>query len=86
MRVGIGLSRRTKESAELAVDITNVRWIEMTIDVEICRSSMHSPAHGVGQLAEGIEIVRVEESNAVVERKWLSRFYLGANLIQYRIV
>ena len=86
VRVSIRLARRAKEAAELAVHITNVCRIEMTIDVEVCRPSMHSPTHGVRQLAKRVEIVRIEERNAVIERKLLSGLYLGANVIQFSIV
>ena len=48
VRVSIGLTRRAKEAAELAINVANVRRIEMAIDVEVSRASVLLPPHRVG--------------------------------------
>ena len=48
VRVSIRLARRAKEAAELAVNVANIRRIEMTIDVEVSRAAVFLPPHRVG--------------------------------------
>src|SRR5436853_7108714 len=44
VRVSVRLTRRAEETAELAVYITDIRRIEMTIDVEVGRAALLVPA------------------------------------------
>ena len=60
VRVSVWLTRRAKEAAELAVNITNIRGIEMAIDVEVSRAAVSLPPHRVGQFAQRIQIGCVE--------------------------
>src|SRR5712671_5306452 len=69
MSVGVGLARRAKETAELTVDIADVRRIEMTIDVEVRSPSMFPAPHCIGKFTQGVEIICGKESYAVFERK-----------------
>jgi hypothetical protein len=67
VRVSVRLPRRAKEAAELAVDITDVRRIEVTIDVEVGRAAMLSAAHSVRQLAERVQVISIEEGEAILK-------------------
>ena len=40
MRVGVGLPRSSKESAEFAVGITDVSWIQVPVDIEVRYATM----------------------------------------------
>src|SRR6185503_20697610 len=55
--VSVGLSRRAIETAKFAIGVTDIRRIEMSIDVEIGRAAMSSSSHDVGQLSESGKIV-----------------------------
>ena len=81
VRVGIGLARSAKEAAEFAVDIANVRRIEMTIDIEISRAAMLLSTNSVREFTKRIQISCIEECNAVLERESLSGRYLARNLV-----
>ena len=67
VRVSVRLSRRAEETAELAIDITDVRRIEVAIDVEVARAAMLLPAHRVRQFAERVQVVGVEKRDAVIK-------------------
>jgi hypothetical protein len=55
--VGIGFSWGPEESAELAICVTNVCWIEVTVHVEVGYATVPaSPIH-VRKLAERWKIV-----------------------------
>src|SRR5437588_12834243 len=60
VRVSVRLARRAIEAAELAVDVTNIRRIEMPIDVEVSGAPVLLTAHRVGEFAQRIQIVGVE--------------------------
>ncbi len=68
VRIGVGLARRAKETAKLAINVANVRRIEMTIDVEVSRAPVFRSPDSVGKFAQRVEILGAEEGNAVVER------------------
>ena len=57
VRVGIRLARRAKEAAEFAIDVTDIRRIEMTIDIEISRASVLSSTNCISEFAQPIQIV-----------------------------
>ena len=84
--VGVGLARRAKETTELAIDITDIRRIEMSIDVEVRRPAMLLSPHGVGKFAERVEIVGAEEGHAVFEREALAAIYFPAKLVKLGVV
>ena len=52
MRVGVGLSRRAIKAAKLAVGVTNIRRIEVPIDVEISGAAVLAAANAVGEFAQ----------------------------------
>ncbi len=54
MRVSVRLTRGAVEPAKLAVNVADVRRIEMPVDVEISRAAMFLPADGVGEFAQGV--------------------------------
>ncbi len=82
MRVGVGLARRAKETAELAIDITDVRRIEVTIDIEVSRAPMFLSPHVVGKLTQCVEIVCGEKGDAVCEREAFAGFDLRRNFVE----
>src|SRR5437870_1260899 len=86
MGVSIGLARRPKESAEFAVDVANIRGIEVAIDVEVSRAPMPAATNCVGKFAEPVEIIGGIKSQAVFERKPLAGFDSAGNLIQSCVV
>src|SRR6267378_1834146 len=79
VRIGVGLARRAKETAKLAINITDVRRIEMTIDVEVSRAPVFRSPDGVGKFAQCVEIVCGEQSNAVFEGKAFAVIYFHAD-------
>jgi hypothetical protein len=65
--IGIGFSWRPEESAELAIRVTNVCWIQVTVHVEVGYSTVPaSPIH-VGKLAERWKIVGGEKIYTISE-------------------
>ena len=82
VRIGVGLSRRAKEATELTINIADVRWIEMTIDVEVSRAPVLRSPDGVGKFAQRVEIVGGEQSNAVFQGKAFAIIYFRANLVK----
>src|SRR6185369_14668634 len=50
--VSVGLPRCAVETAKLAISVTDVCRIEMSIDVEVGRAAMSLASHDVGQLPE----------------------------------
>ena len=81
VRVGIRLARRAKEAAKFTVDVTDIRGIEMTIDIEISRASVPLPANSIGEFTERVKVSCIEERNALLESESLSAPYLAANLV-----
>ena len=69
VRVGIGLPWRPKEAAEFTIDVTDVRRIEMPIDIEISRASVLLPTNRIGEFAERVKVIRIKERNAILERE-----------------
>ena len=69
VRVRTRLARCPKESAELAVNVTDVRRIEVTIDIEISRASVLLPTNRIGEFAERVKVIRIKERNAILERE-----------------
>src|SRR5438034_2248909 len=55
--IGIRLPRRTVKPAELAVGITNIRGIEMPINIEICHATMFSASNAIGECAQPGQVV-----------------------------
>src|SRR5712691_1107282 len=86
MRVSVRLARGAVEPAKLAVNVADVRRIEMPVDVEISRAAMLLPADGVGEFAQGVEIVRREKRYAVFKRQARAAFYFGADFVQFLVV
>ena len=86
MCIGVRLTRRAEEAAELAVDIADVCRVEVTVDVEICRASVPRATDGVGEFAQRVEIICVKESDAVVERETFAGSDLGADVVQFVVV
>jgi len=86
VRVGVGLARRAKETTELAIYITDIRRIEMTIDVVVRRPAMLLSSHSVCKFAQRVEVVRAEESYAVFEREALAATYFPANHVKLGVV
>ena len=60
VRVSVWVARRAVETAEFAVDVTDIRGIKMSIDVESSHASVFLPPHSVGEFPEGIQICGVE--------------------------
>jgi len=60
VRVSVRLARSSIEAAKLAVDVTDVSWIEMTVDVEVSDFPVSLPSDCVGEFAEPGQIVRRE--------------------------
>ena len=81
VRIGIRLARRAKEAAEFAVNVTDVRGIEMPINVEISRTSVLLAANSVREFAKRIQISCIEERKALLESESLSGPYLAGNLV-----
>jgi hypothetical protein len=81
VRVRVRLPRRPKESAELTINVTDVRRIKVTIDVEICGAAVLLAAHCVRQFAETIQIVGAEKRDAVFERKSPTAFNFAADVV-----
>ena len=65
--ISVGLTRRAKETAELTIDLTNVGWIEMPVDIEIGCAAVLLASYGVSQLAESVQVIRGEKSNSIVK-------------------
>ena len=86
VRIGIRLTRRAKETTELAIGITDIRRIEMPIDVEVRRPAMLLSSRGVGKFAQRVEIVSAEESYAVSKGETLVAIYFGADLVKSCVV
>src|SRR5215471_3955226 len=86
MGIGVGLPRRAEEAAELAIDVADVRRVEMTVDVKVCRASMLPSAHRVSEFAQGVEIIGVKECDAVLEREAFAGPDLGADVVQFGVV
>jgi hypothetical protein len=86
MSIGVGLTRRAKETAELAIDITDVCRIEVTIDVEISRPAMFSAPYGIGKFTQRVEIVCGKEGYAIFERKTFAVINFRANVIKSDVV
>ena len=83
--VSAGGSGIAAESAELAMGHTNVRGIDVAVDVVISDVAVALFADVIGQPADGEQIGRFVESDAVVEgqalageglcRRWVSRLH-----------
>src|SRR5437016_7063129 len=86
VRVSVRLARRAIEAAELAVDVANIRRIEMPIDVEVSGAAVLLSTHYIGQLAERVQVVGMEKGEAVIERQTLAGFYLGADVVKLDVV
>jgi len=78
--------RLPKEATKLAVDIANIRRIEVAIDVEISRASVQLPSHGIGELSQRIQIISCEKRHAIVECQALSGPHLSTDFVQFGIV
>jgi len=81
VRVGIRLTRRPKEATEFAIDVTDIRRIEVTIDIEISCAPVLLPANSVREFAQRVQIIRIEERNTLLESESLSAPYLAGNLV-----
>jgi hypothetical protein len=58
----------------------------MAIDVEVSRSPVPSPAYGVGELAQRVQVVRTEKGCAVGEREALAAFDFADDFVKDRFV
>jgi hypothetical protein len=67
MGVGIRLPRRAEEAAKFAIGVTDIRRIEMSIDVEVRGAPVPLPSHYVCQLSESRQIVSSIKSHTVFE-------------------
>src|SRR5882724_9840097 len=83
MRVRVRLARGAVEPAEFAINVADIRRIKMPVDVEISRAAMLLPADGVGEFAQGVEIVGREKRYAVFKRQARTACYFAANLVQF---
>ena len=72
MRVGVRLSWSAIEAAKFAVGVTDIRWIQMPIDVEVSRTAVSPPSHDVRQFAECGKIVSGIKSDAIGKGETLS--------------
>ena len=70
--VSIWLAWRAKETAKLAVGVTNVCGVEMAIDVEVSRTAVSSPAFAIRKFAECGKIRSRIQRDAIVERESFS--------------
>jgi len=77
VRVGTGLARCPKEAAELAVNVTDIRRIEMPINVEISRTSVSLPANSVREFTKRVQISCIEERNALLESESFAVLYFS---------
>ena len=64
-RVGARRIRRAAERAQLAVRDANVRGIDVPVDVEVADVSVALLAHVIRKPADGQQVVRLEEREAV---------------------
>ena len=86
VRIGVRLARGTKESAELAIDVTDIGRIEMPVNVEISGAPVPPAANRIGEFAQRIEVVGGKERDSICERKALAGLNLGADLVQFGVV
>src|SRR5258708_33755067 len=73
VRVSVRLARRAVEPAEFAINVADVRGIEMAVVVEVKRAAMLLPGGGVWGVFPKAWIVRRGKSESLVGLKTLSR-------------
>ena len=79
--LGVGLLRRARERAELALHPADRRVVQVqVVDEEDVVRAAAEAARGVGQLAEREQVVALEQRDAVVEVEALTRDDLVADL------
>src|SRR5947207_11218378 len=86
VRVSVRLARSAIEAAELAVDVANIRRIEMPIDVEVSGAAVLLSTNCVGEFAQRVEVFGMEKSEAVIERQTLARLHLRADVVKLDVV
>ena len=86
MRVSARLSRGTIEAAELAIDIANVRRVEMPVHIEVRVPAVLLPAHEIGQFTQRGQIVGREKCQPICEREPLAASDFGREVIELRVV
>src|ERR1700682_6802582 len=74
------------ESAQAARRNTNIRGINMAVDVEISHIAVHARTYRVGQPAQSENVRRKIERDPFLQAQPLARKYLIGNRLEARIV
>ena len=69
VRVGVRLPWRAVKAAKLTIRVTDIRVIEMSVDVEVSSQSMFLAPYFVCQLAQSQEVIRRVQSETISERE-----------------
>ncbi len=67
MGVCVRLSGCAVEPTEFAVNVTDIGWIEMSIDIEIGRCTVKAASDSIGQLPQRRQIGCSIQCHAIVE-------------------
>jgi hypothetical protein len=84
--VSVGLPRGAVEAAKLAVGVTDICRIEVSIDIEVGRATVSSSADYVGQLTETRQIVRGVEHQTIFKRETFAARDEFLNLVQFVVM
>ena len=76
---------RSAECAELALDATDVRMVDVAVVVEVNLTAMVSLAHDVGKPAERVQVGTLDCSESIVETESLACHDFRCDLGQRRI-
>jgi hypothetical protein len=86
VRVGVWLPWRAVKAAKLAIRITDIRMIEMSVDVEVSSQSMFLTPYLVCQLSQSQEVIRRVQREAISEREPFPSLNLASYFYQFGIV
>ena len=86
VRVSIRLARRAKEPAKLSIGVTDVRRVQVAIDVEVRGAPVTSTTHEVGEFTERRQIVGRIKRDAVFERESFTGVNARCNLVEFFVV
>src|SRR5437867_13386213 len=86
MCVGVSLSRRSEEAAELAICVTNIRWIQMAGDVAVGHATMPLSPCEFRQFSERRQVTSRVQTNAVTKRQSLASHDLVSDLGKFLVM
>ena len=86
VRIGVGLTRRTEEAAELAVGVTDVGRVEVPVDVVIGHAPVQAPPDGVGKAPERGHVGGRKERKPVLETEPFAGLDLVGQLVEFEVV